>query len=59
MATWREGEGEWGERGSKRVRVREKRGKQPLSQWARSTWLLPGNCGVESRQNSRDLGHCP
>jgi hypothetical protein len=22
-------------------------GKQPLLQWVRSTWLLPGNCGVE------------
>ena len=27
-------------------------GQQPFLQWVRPTWLLPGNCGVEFRQNA-------
>jgi hypothetical protein len=48
MATWRERR-EWGERGSKREQesvARERGGaKQPLLEWVRPTWLLPGNWG--------------
>ena len=35
--------------GSKRTKeAREPGGgKQPLLEWARPTWLLPGNCGEE------------
>jgi hypothetical protein len=58
-----------------RVREREskrgKRGQAAPFLLGRPTWLLLGNCGrsipgycqitvgVESRQNSRGMGHCP
>ena len=58
MSTWREGE--WKGMGKGRARAGEKQeikskgggGKQPLLQWARPTWLLPGNCGVQLRANA-------
>jgi hypothetical protein len=62
MTTGREGGREWrgGEQGGKRQeskRTRERGGgKQTLLEWARPTWLLPGNCGVELRQNP-NMGH--
>ena len=57
MSTWRYGEGKGRRRGeqeqgrSKRTRE-QGGGKQPLLQWVRPTQLLPGNCGVEFRQNA-------
>ena len=57
ITTWREGGNGKGreeeqedkrEQESKRARERGG-GKQPLLEWARPTWLLPGNCGVEFR----------
>ena len=39
-------------------RAREQRGgNQALLQWVRPTWLLPGNYGVEFRQNANILHH--
>jgi hypothetical protein len=50
MTTWREGE--WkSPRGQERSKSKGG-GKQSLLQWVRPTWLLPGNCGVEFRQNA-------
>jgi hypothetical protein len=61
MSTWREGWGKGVGRGeeeqerSKRASKRTREGgggKQPLLQWVRPTWVLPGNCGVELRQKA-------
>jgi hypothetical protein len=52
MSTWRGGKGSRErtreQEKSKKARTRE----QPLLEWVRPTWLLPGNCGAELRQNA-------
>jgi hypothetical protein len=68
MAMWREGEGNGEQGGKRQERgnsIRERGGaKQPLLSLAKPTWVLPGNCraehtrllpgnlGVEFRQNT-------
>jgi hypothetical protein len=73
MAMRREGEEKERGGGGKMGRLESKRGKsfervneslrerggakQPLLYWAAILFLL-GNCGEESSQNARSLGHC-
>ena len=68
MANGEMGEGNV-ERGGARGQEREARvreagvregggGKQPLLQWARPTWLLPGNCGGEVQTEYQGLESC-
>jgi hypothetical protein len=48
MSTW--GVGKWEKESKSKREAREQgRGKQPLLEWVRPTWLLPGNCEVELR----------
>jgi hypothetical protein len=56
MNVRREGEGKSPRRQERSKRAREGGGgKQPLLEWVRPTWLLPGNCGLELRQNANTV----
>lgn len=55
MSTWRGGKGSRErtreQEKSKKARTRE----QPLLEWVRPTWLLPGNCWAEPRRNANNF----
>jgi hypothetical protein len=62
MSMWREGRGKGMGRERKSKRIREQKREEGASSsfysGVRPTWLLPGNCGEEFRQNANRQGHC-